>query len=98
MIDVIEINPADGEIAQLLDRRGPSDVSKHSGLRFERERNEAAETAGFTLKLAKLTQMIDALFERLDVPVQHGTGTVSTHSMPGPVNLEPFLGCFFAAA
>src|SRR6266705_4118554 len=98
MIDVIEINSADGEIAQLLDGRSALDVSQHCRLRLESKWNKTAKPAGFILKLTKLAQMIDTLLESFDVPVQHGGSDAAAHSMPGPVNIEPFLGRFFAAA
>src|SRR5436190_23080730 len=42
--------------------------------------------------------MIDALFERLNVPVKHRTGAAAAHLMPDAMHLEPFLGRFFAPA
>src|SRR5574338_1186348 len=38
---------------------------------IKRERNEALKTAGFVLLLAELDEVIDAIFDRLDVPVEH---------------------------
>src|ERR1043166_7205742 len=98
VVDIIEINPTDGEIAQLFNRRGAFDVSEHGCLRLECERNKTAETAGFILELAQLPQMIDALFESLDMTVKHRAGAAAAHFVPGAMNIEPFLGRFFAAA
>ncbi len=50
MVDVIEINPANGQIAKLLNGGGAFDMSKHRGLRLEGKRNKAAEPGGFILK------------------------------------------------
>jgi len=52
MVDVIEINPADGEIAKLLNGGGAFDMSKHCGLRLEGKGDKAAEAGGFILKAA----------------------------------------------
>src|ERR1700731_541175 len=98
MIDVIEINAADGEIAKLLNRGRAFDMSQHCRLGLEGERDKAAEAGGFILKLAKLSQMIDTLLEGFNVAIKHGASAATTHPMPGPVNVEPFLGGFFAAA
>src|SRR5438034_1664193 len=98
MIDVIEINSTDGEITQLLDGGSALDVSQHRRLRLECERNKPAKPAGFILKLAQLAQMIDTLLERFDVAVEHGAGAAAPHPMPNPMDIEPFLGGFFAAA
>ena len=98
MIDVIQIDPAEREIAQLFNRRGAFDMSEHGRLRFKRKRNETAEAAGFILQFAQLAQVIDALFECFDVTVEHRAGAASAHAMPGPVNIEPFLSGLFATA
>ena len=72
---------------------------KDRGLgRFESERNEAGESAGLILQFAELAQMIDPLLERLDVPIEHGASAAAAHWMPGPMNIEPFGGGFFATA
>src|SRR5580704_8321235 len=92
MIDVIEINPTDGEIPQLFDGRGAFDVSEHGRLRFERKWNKAAEPTGFILKPPKLPQMVDAMFERLNVTIEHRAGAAPTHLMPGSVDIKPFFG------
>src|SRR5205807_3503824 len=55
MIDVIQVDPAEREIAQLFNRRGAFDMSEHGRLRFESEWNETAKAAGFILELAQLT-------------------------------------------
>src|ERR1700730_1450952 len=52
MVDVIEINSADCEIAKLLNRGRAFDVSKHCCLGLESERDKATESGGFVLKSA----------------------------------------------
>src|SRR5215467_539759 len=98
MADVIEVNPTDGNIAQLFDRRGASNMSEHRGLRFESEWDKATEAAGFILKTSQLPQVIDALLKGFNVPVKHGAGAATTHAMPDSVNVEPLLGGLFSAA
>jgi len=61
MIDVIEINSAYRQIAQLFDGRRTFDVSQDGRLGFKRKWNKPAKTAGLVLKLAELAQVIDAL-------------------------------------
>jgi hypothetical protein len=53
MVDVVEVNTADREIAELLECGGALDVGKDSvGLRWlERKRNKSGEPAGFILQL-----------------------------------------------
>src|SRR5438105_9876849 len=55
VVDVIEIDPADGEIAKLLDGRCRFDVSQDRRLRLEGKRNKAGKTARLILKPAQLT-------------------------------------------
>jgi len=54
MINVIQINPADGEVAELFNGRGRFDVGKNCRLWFKGKRNKAGETAGLVLKPAQL--------------------------------------------
>src|SRR6266480_4815438 len=49
MIDVIEINAADSQIAELLKRGRGFHVREDSRLRFESKRNEAGKPATFIL-------------------------------------------------
>src|SRR6266446_2589818 len=98
MIDVIEIDAADSEIAKLLKRGSRFDVRKHRGLRFERERNEAGEAAGFILQLAEPAQMIDAVGESFDMSVEHRASAATAHAVPGAMDIGPLGGSFFSAA
>src|SRR5438128_972306 len=98
MIDVIEINAADGEVTKLLNRGGGFDVRQDRGLRFERKRNKTGETAGLILQFAQFAQMVNAMSQGLDVPVEHGAGAAAAHLVPSAVNIEPFRGRFFSAA
>jgi len=42
--------------------------------------------------------MIDALSKCFDVSVEHRARATAAHSMPRPVDVEPFRGSFFPAA
>src|SRR5205823_6449284 len=98
MIDVIEINAAHGKIAKLLKRRRGFHVREDGRLRLESKRDESGKTAGFILQLAELAQMIDAVSKGFDMSVKHRARAAAAHSMPGSVDVEPFLGCFFPSA
>src|SRR5438270_751976 len=97
MIDVIEINASNGQIPKLLKCRNRFDVREHSCLRLERKRNKSGKTAGLILQFAELTQMIDAMSKRLDVPIKHRTSAAAAHFVPGAMNIEPFGRGFFPA-
>src|SRR3989442_14763340 len=56
VVDVIEINAADRQIAELLNRGRGFHVREDSCLRFESKRNEAGKPASFILKFAELAQ------------------------------------------
>src|SRR5205807_8246320 len=71
MVDVIEVNAADCEIAKLLNRGRAFDMGKNCRLRLESAWNKPATPAGFVLKLTKLPQMIDALLKRFYVTIKH---------------------------
>src|ERR1700726_727411 len=97
MIDVIEINAADGKIVKLLKCRGRLDVCEHGGLRFEGEWDKSGETAGLILQLAQLAQVIDALSESFDMSVEHGASAAAPHGVPGGMDIEPFRGSLLTA-
>src|ERR1700760_4019474 len=64
----------------------------------EGKRNKPGKSPRFILELAKLTQMIDALFNGLDVPEEHGASTAATHLMPDPVHILPLFRGLFPTA
>src|SRR5438270_13608744 len=98
MIDVIEVNPADGEIAELFDGGSAFDMKKHGRLWFESKRHKSAKAAGLILKLAQLAQMIDPLLERLDVSIKHRASAAATQPMPNAMDIKPLGGGLLAAA
>ncbi len=69
-----------------------------SRLRDKSERNKPGKAPGFILKFAKLTQMIDAMFNRFDVPEKHRAGAPTTHLVPDPMDFLPFFRRFFPPA
>ena len=100
VVDVVQVNTAHREIAQLLKCGGALDVGKNSmGLRwFECKRNKPSESAGFILQLPQLAQMISPMSESFDVSVKHRARAVAAHRMPGAMHVDPFGGGFLAAA
>ena len=54
MVDVIQINAADGEIAKLLKRGNAFYVREHCSLRLEGKRNKSGKAACLVLQLAEL--------------------------------------------
>src|SRR5436190_19166694 len=96
MVNVIEVNATDGKIAKLLERRSRFDVSEHGCLRFKSKRNESGKAPCFILQFAQLPQVVDPLWQRLNVSIEHRASAAATHIVPGPMNIQPFRGAFFA--
>src|SRR6188472_3531927 len=99
MIDVVEVNTAHREIAQLLKCGGALDVGKDvMGLRrLECKRNKPGEPAGLILQLPQLAQVISPMRKRFDVSIKHCACAAATHRMPGAMHVEPFGGGFLAS-
>ncbi len=99
VIDVVEVNTAHREVAQLVKCGGALDVAKDSvGLRrLERKRNKPREPAGLILELPQLTQVISPMSKRLDVSIKHRACAAAAHRMPGAMYVKPFSGGFLAA-
>src|SRR5207302_11497049 len=94
MVDVIEIDTADGEIAKLFDGRGGFDVGQDRRLWLKGKRNKAGKTARLILKPAQLTQVIYPMREGPDVTVKQRSSTQATYFMPGAMNLEAISNGF----
>ena len=45
---------------------------------------------------SQLVQVIDAVFERLDVAVEHGAGAAPPESVPGAMDVQILLAAFLA--
>src|SRR4029077_1466453 len=99
MIDVVEVNAAHSEVAQLVKCGGALDVGKDAvGLRrLERKRNKSGESAGLILQLPQLAQVIRPLNKRFDVSVKHRACAAAAHRMPDAMPVKPFGGGFLAA-
>ena len=54
MVDVIQINSANGEITKLLERGHAFYVREYCSLRLEGKRNKTGKAAGLVLQLAEL--------------------------------------------
>src|SRR5215213_4017639 len=65
--------------------------------RIKRERNKTLETARLVLLLAQLYEVIDAIFNRLDVPVKHRGVSFKPGAVNFPLELEPALGVTFVS-
>src|SRR5260370_4402965 len=89
MIDVIEINAADGEIAKLLNRGRAFDMSEHCRFGLEGERDKAAEADCFALKLALFFQLVDTLLGGFNVATKHGAPPSTTHPRHSPGKSQP---------
>src|SRR5262245_58719364 len=66
--------------------------------RIKREWDEALKTVRLVLLLAKLDEMIDAIFNRLDVPVKHRRIRFQSRGVKFSLQLEPALGIAFVSA
>src|SRR6185436_16880144 len=100
VVEVVEVDTAYCEIAQLFERRGAFDVSKDSvGLRrLERKRNKPGEPASLILQLPELAQMLSPMSKRFDLSVKHRACAAAAHRMPRAMHVQPFGGGFLAAA
>src|SRR5437762_4516530 len=100
VLEIIEVNRAYCEIAQLLECGSALDVGKNSvGLRWlERKRNKPGEPAGLILQLPQLAQVISPMSKRFDVSIKHRACAAAAHRMPVAMHVEPFSGGFLSAA
>jgi len=72
VIEIVEQQARDCDVAQIGVAGRLGDVRQRGVIRVKGQRNEGDEAFGFILQLAQLDQVIDALFFRLHVAVEHG--------------------------
>ena len=97
---VIEEDSAYRQISKFLESGGMGDSVEDRASTFglESKRNKSREATGLILKFSQATQMIDSVMGGLDVAIQHRTGAVPAHLVPGAVHLGPLLGALLAPA
>src|SRR4029077_9979985 len=98
VVDIVEVNTAHREVAQLVKCGGALDVGKDAvGLRrLERKRNKPCEPAALILQLPQLAQMISPMSKRLDVSIKHRACAAAAHRMPGAMHVQPFGSGFLS--
>src|SRR5947207_7314412 len=84
VVDVIEIDTANGEIAKLFDGRGGFDVGQDRRLWLKGKRNKAGKTARLILKTAQLIQVSDPLREGRYLTVTHREGAAVNSLLQRP--------------
>ena len=94
--DVVEHQAADRDVLEVVEpRRGGAGASQRPaqfvGIRVVRERDVAQEPAGLVLQRAQCEQMIDAVLERLDVPVEHRAVRWDAELVGFAMDREPFV-------
>jgi hypothetical protein len=82
VVEVIEIDSTDGQVAKLIQTGGRFDVLQLGCFRDESKRDKPGKSPGFILQLAQLPQMIDAMLNGFDVPEEHCAGAAPAHLMP----------------
>lgn len=97
VIEVIEVDAADGDGAQRIKTRRRMLHGDAVVLRLIRQRNEAREAVRLVLQHAQLPQMIHAVRHRLDMAVKHRAGAAPAEAMPGAMHVEVFRRRFLAA-
>ena len=97
VIEVVEEESADGEIAKIVEagrrRSLPAELDAELVVvRVIRERNVGEETARLVLQVAQQRQMLDAILDRLDVTVEHRAVGADPEPVRGPMDIDPVFG------
>ncbi len=92
---LFEHQPRDGEGADVVEAGRPAAVRQLVAVGMERERNERVEAGRALLRFAQANEMIDAILERLDVPVEHRRVAGDALAVQLFVQLDPVRGRHF---
>src|SRR5215210_644166 len=92
---VVEVDARDSLREQVVER-GRHRLARHLRAEpvpvvLERPRDERAKAAGLVLELPDPAHVLDALLERLDVPVHHRGGCGHAEAVRGAHDVEPLL-------
>ena len=101
MRDVVEQQAADGDVLEVVESgrggsRAAECLAQFVVVRVVGERDVGQETAGFVLQRSQGEQVIDAVLERFDVPIEHRAVGRHAESMGFPVDREPLVAAQFA--
>ena len=86
---VVQHETRDGDRLQIVHAGGRRQMRVHRVLGMECQRNEAIEPAGLILEISQSKQMIDPLFQRLNVAVQHRCIRMHAHPVYSAGNFQP---------
>ena len=94
VIDVVEIEPADGERLQVIERgRFRNFFPERRIFRRENPRNERGESAGVLLNSAQPLEMIHAVANFFAAAEHHRRRGAHAERVRGAVHLFPFVRC-----
>ena len=88
MVDIVEVEAGDGDGPQLIIPAGCVLDGHAVVVGLIGQGNEACESVAEVLLSSQLVQVIDAVFERLDVAVEHGAGAAPPESVPGAMDVQ----------
>ncbi len=98
VIDVVEVEAADGESFQIIDGGGFLNFfAERRVVRSENPRNECGEAAGIFLNAANTLEMIDAMAQLFAAAEHHGGGRAQAQFVRGAVHIFPIVAGAFEA-
>ena len=89
VIEIIEHQPGDRDVAQIVVAGGLRNVRKRRIVRMKRQRNEGDEAVGFVLRFAQLHEVVDAFFYGFHMAVKHGGVGTQADAMSLFGHVEP---------
>src|SRR5439155_12254552 len=98
VIDVVEIEAADGERFQIIDGGGFLNLfTERRVVGRENPRDECGEAAGVFLNAAYALEMIDAMAQLFTATEHHGGGGAQTEFVRGAMHIFPIVAGAFEA-
>ena len=91
VIEVLQHQARDREHAQIIETGCPAAIVELVAVRMERQRNEGVEARRALLRFTKTNQVVDAIFKRLDLSVEHGRVGSDALAMQLFVDREPVI-------
>ncbi len=96
--EVVEQQPADGDLADVGDAGGARQVVKRRVVGMERERDEGLEASGVVLEVAQADEMVHAVLVVFDMAVKHGGVGFEAELVRHAGGFQPFVAIDFVVA
>ena len=95
VVEIVEVNTANGVVAQVFHRRAFGDVAHLVVLIAEFEWDKSLKASGFVLQLAQPFEVVNAMMKLFNMAVEHRSVGAHSEFVPDFMEAQPLVGVAF---